>query len=152
MVGTPAFLAFTFQLIPRPDATANVVSAGASEHWNENLGAAYAVKIGPFLSPIGLPCQAPPWGAITGVDLRTGQRAWMHRHGTVRDQMPSMLPIPFPMGVASLGGPLITAGGVVFYSGTLDNYLRAYDVTTGRKLWQSRLRDSKCGQPSRAPC
>ncbi|QCB45391.1 membrane-bound PQQ-dependent dehydrogenase, glucose/quinate/shikimate family [Hydrogenophaga sp. PAMC20947] len=139
MVGTPAFLAFTFQLIPRPDATTNVVSAGASEHWNENNGAAYAVKIGPFLSPIGLPCQVPPWGAIAGVDLRSGERAWMHRHGTVRDQMPSALPIPFPMGVASLGGPLITAGGVVFYSGTLDNYLRAYDVTTGRKLWQSRL-------------
>jgi quinoprotein glucose dehydrogenase len=53
--------------------------------------------------------------------------------------MPSFLPIPFPMGAASLGGPLITAGGVVFYSGTLDNYLRAYDVTTGRKLWESRL-------------
>ncbi|MBC7469130.1 MAG: PQQ-binding-like beta-propeller repeat protein, partial [Ramlibacter sp.] len=139
MVGTPAFLAFTFQLIPRTDATANVVSAGASEHWNENHGAAYAVKIGPFLSPLGLPCQAPPWGAIAGVDLRTGQRAWTHRHGTVRDQMPSFLPIPFPMGVASLGGPLITAGGVAFYSGTLDNYLRAYDVTSGRKLWQSRL-------------
>lgn len=139
MVGTPAFLAFTFQLIARPDAITNVVSAGSSEHWNENHGAAYAVKIGSFLSPIGLPCQAPPWGAIAGVNLRTGQRAWMHRHGTVRDQMPGVLPIPFPMGVASLGGPLITAGGVVFYSGTLDNYLRAYDVTTGRKLWQSRL-------------
>ncbi len=54
-------------------------------------------------------------------------------------QMPSVLPIPFPMGVAGLSGPLITAGGVVFYSGTLDNDLRAYDVTTGRKLWQSRL-------------
>jgi quinoprotein glucose dehydrogenase len=139
MVGTPARLAFTFQLVPRPDATANIVSAGASEHWNENQGSAYAVRIGPFLSKIGLPCQAPPWGAIAGADLRTGQRAWMHRHGTVRDQMPSFLPIPFPMGVASLGGPLITAGGVVFYSGTLDNYLRAYDVTTGRKLWESRL-------------
>lgn len=53
--------------------------------------------------------------------------------------MPPLLPIPFPMGVASLGGPLITAGGVMFYSGTMDDYLRAYDVTTGRKLWQSRL-------------
>jgi quinoprotein glucose dehydrogenase len=139
LVGTPARLAFTFQLLPRPDATANIVSAGASEHWNENHGSAYAVRIGPFMSTIGLPCQAPPWGAIAGVDLRTGQTAWMHRNGTVRDQMPSFLPIPFPMGVAGLGGPLITAGGVVFYSGTLDNYLRAYDVTTGRKLWESRL-------------
>ena len=139
LVGTPARLAFTFQLIPRPDATTNVVSAGKNEHWNENYGARYAVKIGPFMSPLGLPCQAPPWGAIAGVDLRTGKVAWLHRNGTVRDQMPRFLPIPFPMGVASLGGPLITAGGVVFYSGTLDNYLRAFDVTTGRKLWQSRL-------------
>ena len=84
-------------------------------------------------------CQAPPWGAIAGIDLRTGKLAWMHRNGTVRDQMPSFLPIPFPMGVSSLGGPLITAGGVAFYSGAMDNYLRAYDVTTGRKHWQSRL-------------
>ena len=139
MVATPVRLAFTYQLIPRHDPTTNYVSAGQEEHWNENYGGRYAIKIGPFMSPIGLPCQQPPWGAIAGVDLRTGKLAWMHRNGTVRDQMPRFLPIPFPMGVASLGGPLITAGGVAFYSGTLDNYLRAYDVTTGRKLWQARL-------------
>jgi len=139
LVATPTRLAFTYQFIARQDATTNYVSAGKNEHWNENYGARYAVMIGPFLSPLGLPCQAPPWGAIAGVDLRTGKLAWMHRNGTVRDQMPSFLPIPFPMGVASLGGPLITAGGVAFYSGAMDNYLRAYDVTTGRKLWQSRL-------------
>ncbi len=139
LVGTPARLAFTYQLLARQDAATNLVSAGQNEHWNENHGGSYAVEIGPFLSPLGVPCQAPPWGAIAGVDLRTGKLAWLHRNGTVRDQMPRFLPIPFPMGVASLGGPLITAGGVVFYSGTLDNYLRAYDVTTGRKLWQARL-------------
>ncbi len=139
LIATPARLAFTFQLIPRHDKVTNYVSAGQKEHWNENYGAPYAVKIGPFLSPLSLPCQAPPWGAIAGVDLPAGKLAWMHRNGTVRDQMPKFLPIPFPMGVASLGGPLITAGGVAFYSGTLDYYLRAYDVTTGRKLWQARL-------------
>jgi len=139
MIATPAHLAFTYRLIARHDPTTNYVSAGQKEHWNENYGGRYAIMIGPFMSPIGLPCQQPPWGAIAGVDLRTGKVAWMHRNGTVRDQMPRFLPIPFPMGVASLGGPLITAGGVAFYSGTLDNYLRAYDVTTGRKLWQARL-------------
>ena len=139
MVATPVRLAFTYQLFARHDATTNYVSAGQKEHWNENYGGRYAIKIGPFMSPLGLPCQQPPWGSIAGVDLRTGKLAWMHRNGTVRDQMPKFLPIPLPMGVASLGGPLITAGGVAFYSGTLDNYLRAYDVTTGRKLWQARL-------------
>ena len=139
LVGTPTHLAFTYQFIARQDATTNYVSAGKKEHWNENYGASYAVMIEPFLSPLGLPCQVPPRGTIAGVDLRTGKLAWMHRNGTVRDQMPSFLPIPVPMGVASLGGPLITAGGVAFYSGAMDNYLRVYDVTTGRKLWQSRL-------------
>jgi quinoprotein glucose dehydrogenase len=47
--------------------------------------------------------------------------------------------LPFKMGVPSLGGPIVTAGGVAFLSGTLDNYLRAYDVTSGKQLWQSRL-------------
>jgi quinoprotein glucose dehydrogenase len=139
LVGTPTHLAFTFQLIARHDTTTNLVSEGKKEHWNENYGGRYAVKIGPFLSPLKLPCQAPPWGALAGVDLSTGKVAWMHRNGTVRDKMPSFLPMPFPMGVAGLGGPLITAGGIVFYSGAMDNYLRAYDVTTGRKLWQGRL-------------
>jgi glucose dehydrogenase len=139
LVGTPALLAFTYRLFPRHDQTTNLVSAGSKEHWNENYGARYAVEIGPFLSPLGVPCQAPPWGAVAGVDLHSGKLAWLHRNGTVRDQMPAWLPIAFPMGVASLGGPLITAGGVMFYSGTLDNYLRAYAVNTGRKLWQARL-------------
>jgi quinoprotein glucose dehydrogenase len=61
----------------------------------------------------------------------------MHRNGTIRDQSP--LPLPFKMGVPSLGGPIMTAGGVAFMSSTLDYYARAYDVNTGRQLWQARL-------------
>lgn len=137
-IGAPSYLAFTYRLVPRAQPQANLVTDGKPA-FNENYGARYAVEIGPFVSPLGLPCQQPPWGAIAGADLRTGEVAWLHRNGTVRDQMPPLLPIPFPMGVASLGGPLITAGGVMFYSGTMDDYLRAYDITTGRKLWQSRL-------------
>jgi quinoprotein glucose dehydrogenase len=62
---------------------------------------------------------------------------WEHRNGTIRDKSP--VPLPFKLGVPSLGGPMTTAGGVAFMSSTLDYYVRAYDVTTGRKLWQARL-------------
>ncbi|HCW95542.1 MAG TPA: membrane-bound PQQ-dependent dehydrogenase, glucose/quinate/shikimate family, partial [Pseudomonas sp.] len=62
---------------------------------------------------------------------------WLRKNGTVRDRAP--LPLPFKMGVPSLGGPMLTAGGVAFLSGTLDYYLRAYDSTTGRELWKARL-------------
>lgn len=80
-----------------------------------------------------------PWGAIASADLRTGKLVWMHRNGTTRDRMPSFLPIPFPMGMPGFGSPLVTAGGVVFYSGALDDYLRGYDETSGHELWRARL-------------
>jgi quinoprotein glucose dehydrogenase len=61
----------------------------------------------------------------------------MHKIGTIRDSAP--LPIPLPMGVPSLGGTIVTAGGVAFLSGTLDQYIRGYDVRTGREMWKARL-------------
>jgi len=84
-----------------------------------------------------LPCQAPPWGYVGAADLATGNVLWQHKNGTVRDLMP--LPIPFKMGVPNLGGPILTAGGLAFLSGTLDYYLRAYDVNTGEQIWEGRL-------------
>ncbi|MDA4630557.1 membrane-bound PQQ-dependent dehydrogenase, glucose/quinate/shikimate family, partial [Escherichia coli] len=104
---------------------------------NRNEGAPYAVVMGPFVSPLGLPCQTPPWGYVAGADLRTGKIAWKHRNGTVYDSSP--LPLPLKVGVPGLGGPIITAGGVAFLGATVDNYLRAYDVTTGKQLWEGRL-------------
>jgi len=138
MVGTPLRLAFVQQLVPRPDDTANVVTDGEAP-FGENKGARYAAKMAPFVSPLQLPCQQPPWGLIASADLRTGQLLWQHRNGTVRDELPDWLPLPLRTGVPGLGGPLITAGGLVFYSGTVDNYLRAYDLHTGDELWRGRL-------------
>jgi quinoprotein glucose dehydrogenase len=139
---TPTHLAFRSTLVPRPDNTTPVVQSGRRPHdslpaLNENFGAPYAVKLGAFTSPLGLPCQQPPWGYIAGVDLRTGRVAYMRRNGTVRDLAP--VPLPFRMGVPNLGGPIVTAGGVAFLSGTLDNYVRGYDLATGRELWKDRL-------------
>ena len=93
--------------------------------------------MGAFLSPLGLPCQAPPWGYVSGADLTTGKIFYRHVNGTVRDLSP--IPLPFKMGVPGIGGPIITKGGVAFLSGTLDNFARAYDVTSGKQLWKSRL-------------
>jgi quinoprotein glucose dehydrogenase len=74
---------------------------------------------------------------MTAVDLTTMQKVWMRKNGTVRDSAP--LPIPMPLGVPSLGGPMVTGGGVAFLSGTLDYYLRAYDVSNGKVVWKARL-------------
>jgi len=139
---TPTYLAFVSRLVPRTDDTTLMVQGkqrpeGSLPSLNENFGAPFAVKLSAFLSPLGVPCQAPPWGYVAGADLITGAIAWQHKNGTVRDLSP--VPLPFRMGVPNLGGPLATAGGVAFLSGTLDDYVRAYDVNTGDELWKSRL-------------
>jgi len=139
---TPASLAFVSTLVPRTDDSTLYVQGGKPPEGslpalNENFGAPFAVKLKPFTSALGLPCQAPPWGHVAAADLRSGQILWKHKNGTVRDSSP--LPLPFAMGVPSLGGPILTGGGVAFLSGTLDYYLRAYDVNSGREIWRSRL-------------
>ncbi|UXN59635.1 glucose/quinate/shikimate family membrane-bound PQQ-dependent dehydrogenase [Phyllobacterium zundukense] len=138
MFGMPTYLAFTSKLVPRADVPPpGDNTKGSEQGLNRNEGAPYAVIMGPFVSPLGLPCQAPPWGYVAGADLRTGKITWKHRNGTVRDSSP--LPLPFKVGVPGIGGPMITAGGVAFLGAAVDDYLRAYDVTNGNQLWEARL-------------
>ncbi|MBY3447773.1 glucose/quinate/shikimate family membrane-bound PQQ-dependent dehydrogenase [Rhizobium laguerreae] len=138
MFGMPTYLAFTSRLIPAADIPPRGQDEKGSEQGlNRNDGAPYGVFMGPFLGLLQIPCQAPPWGYVAGVDLRTGKIAYMHKNGTVRDMTP--LPLPFKVGVPGIGGPMLTKGGVAFLGAAVDNYLRAYDVTNGRELWQARL-------------
>jgi quinoprotein glucose dehydrogenase len=137
MFGMPTYLAFTSQLIPRDEVPPRGTEKASEMGINRNEGAPYAVNMGPFLSPVGVPCQAPPWGYVAGADLRTGEVVYKHKNGTVEDMTP--LPLPFELGVPGIGGPIITKGGVAFLGAAVDNYFRAYDVTTGKQLWEARL-------------
>jgi quinoprotein glucose dehydrogenase len=103
-------------------------------------GTPYAVVRGPLLSPLGAPCNAPPWGTLTAVDLVNGKILWESPLGTSRDQA------PFPIwwlqgnvGSPNLGGSIATAGGLVFVGATTDKYLRAFDAGTGEEVWRHRL-------------
>ncbi|MBB2680850.1 UNVERIFIED_ORG: quinoprotein glucose dehydrogenase [Rhizobium esperanzae] len=138
MFGMPTYLAFTSRLVPAADIPPRGQDEKGSEQGlNRNDGAPYGVFMGPFLGLLKIPCQAPPWGYVAGVDLRTGKIAYMHKNGTVHDMTP--LPLPFKVGVPGIGGPMLTKGGVAFLGAAVDNYLRAYDVTSGRELWRARL-------------
>lgn len=137
LIGTPTSVPFRTRLVKRDNDIRQYVTKGKAI-FGENFGGPYAAEIGPFVSMLGLPCNAPPWGMLIGADLTSGVTAWRHRSGTTRDSMGG-IPLPLKMGVPGLGGPMITAGGVFFYSGALDNYLRAFDVTSGKQLWQGRL-------------
>jgi len=138
MFGMPTYLAFTSKLVPASQIPPRGQDEKGSEQGlNRNDGAPYGVFMGPFLGPLQIPCQAPPWGYVAGVDLKTGKTVYKHKNGTTRDMTP--LPLAFNVGVPGIGGPMITKGGVVFMGAAVDDYLRAYDLTTGKVLWKGRL-------------
>jgi quinoprotein glucose dehydrogenase/quinate dehydrogenase (quinone) len=138
MIVNASYMPFLARLVPREEAQ-YMQAKGSVRRFSALLpmnGTPYAVEYGPFLSPLGLPCNAPPWGTLTAVDLDTRRVLWERPLGTSRDQAPLGIPVP---GVFSLGGAAVTKGGVIFIAATVDNYLRAFDTTTGSELWKGRL-------------
>jgi quinoprotein glucose dehydrogenase len=141
-------LAFLVKLIPR-DEFNKLRSSGATNRlkgeFGRQTGTPYAMYREPLLSPSGAPCNAPPWGALTAVDLATGAVRWEVPLG----QIPQLAIVPesSKWGSFNLGGSIITAGGLVFIAAAMDNYLRAFDVETGRELWKAELPASAQAMP-----
>ncbi|MFW3899631.1 glucose/quinate/shikimate family membrane-bound PQQ-dependent dehydrogenase [Pseudomonas bharatica] len=134
---SPNYMAFVSKMVPRAEVAEGSKRESETSGVQPNTGAPYAVTMHPFMSPLGVPCQAPAWGYVAGIDLLSNKVVWKHKNGTSRDSSP--IPIGLPIGVPSMGGSIVTASGLGFLSGTLDQYLRAYDVNTGKELWKSRL-------------
>lgn len=106
-------------------------------------GAPYASRRGLILSPLGLPCSAPPWGIIAAVDLASGEIVWRRTLGTLKD----MIGMPLEVGTPTYGGPIATSGDVIFIASTMDYYLRALSTETGEELWRGRLPTSGTATP-----
>ena len=105
------------------------------------IGTPYAAIRVRFMSPLDVPCQKPPYGTMSAIDLKTGQLAWQVPIGTTQDTGPLGIATGLKMqiGLPTLGGSVATRSGLVFFAGTQDFYLRALDSSTGRELWKSRL-------------
>jgi quinoprotein glucose dehydrogenase len=125
-----SYAAFRIQLVPRDDPRG--LAGNKPLH-----GAPFGAIGGPFLSPLGIPCQAPPWGELAAIDLTTAKVIWRQKFGTTRDRAP--FGIAAPLGMPSMGGPIMTASGLTFIAAASDNYIRAYAVATGKPLWRARL-------------
>jgi quinoprotein glucose dehydrogenase len=127
------------KLVPRQDLARALNSAEfAHAEVGPQLGTPYAVLLQPLLSPFGLPCTPPPWGTLVSVDLRRNRIVWEAPLGTTEDIGPWFAPTR-NFGVPSMGGPIVTAGDLVFIAAAMDDYLRAFDVETGREVWRFRL-------------
>ena len=101
-------------------------------------GTPYAMRREPLLSPWGLPCTAPPWGTLVSVDLRENRIVWQVPLGSTEGLGPWFAPTR-DFGTPGMGGPIVTAGNLVFVGAAMDSYFRAFDLETGRELWKYRL-------------
>jgi quinoprotein glucose dehydrogenase len=99
--------------------------------FGEQKGAAFGLYRTFLFSPGGTPCNVPPWGTAAAVDLFTGEIIWNVPLGSFAAGQPT--------GTINLGGPMVTAGGLVFTSATMDNLIRAFNSQTGKELWQYEL-------------
>ena len=138
------------RLLPRAVADAKdiepIYAGGVPKSVGEagpQMGAPYAISInaGWRVPLTGLLCTDPPYGGIRAIDLATGKTLWDHPLGSAEKNgpfgIPSMLPIR--IGTPNNGGPLVTKSGLIFIAATTDRKFRAFDLKTGKELWETDL-------------
>ena len=129
------------QLVPRDSLEGERALADASGmdfEFGEQRQTPYAMKRRTLLSSTGVPCNTPPWGMLAAVDLATGEVRWEVPIGEYDGQT---------IGLPNSGGPMVTAGGLVFLGATMDNRLRAFDIESGEVLWNTELPLSAIATP-----
>jgi quinoprotein glucose dehydrogenase len=89
-----------------------------------------------FLDDNGYPAITPPWGSLNAIDLNTGEYVWKNTFGEHPELMRQGMA---QTGAESYGGPVITAGGILFIAGTKDEKFRAYSSKTGKLLWETKI-------------
>ncbi len=131
-------LAWTIHLIPRDAFPARrEAEKGRGIEFAPQTGMPFGLRRDTLLSPLGIPCNPPPFGTLAAIDLTTGAIEWQVPLGTTRDLSP--VPIHWRIGVPNIGGPMVTSTGLVFIGAALDDYLRAFDLASGEELSRWRL-------------
>jgi len=127
------------KLTPRDEYT-RLEAAGELEpgqNYEPSYGTPYVASRSFLESMFGAPCNKPPWGVLTAIDLASGDLRWEIPLGSTRSMAP--WPLWFDIGVPNQGGSINTGSGLTFIAATTDNAIRAFDTATGEELWEDQL-------------
>ena len=124
-----------YKLIPRKEYDAALASGGSETAGLFPMtGSPYGIQLTTFLNPIGMPCWKPPYGSLSAYDLKTGALLWKKPLGQVQKWGFYM---PESWGSITIGGPVVTASGLIFIGASMDSRVRAIDLKTGQVLWKA---------------
>lgn len=143
--------AFTGQFLPTPPGDAAQARTDHPESGQRMQvtmqGTPYNIDIGSLMSPLGIPCNAPPWGKLIAVNLFKGTIEWESALGSVHEMGPVTAPFHITWGTPNLGGGIATGGGLFFIGATMDRQIRAFDVDDGETLWEYTLPNDATATP-----
>ncbi|HEV2111109.1 MAG TPA: pyrroloquinoline quinone-dependent dehydrogenase [Gammaproteobacteria bacterium] len=126
-------LPFLVALVPRDQLEGELKDPQYDPYeFGRQRGTPYAMRRRTFMSSLGIPCVKPPWGKLTAVDMVQGTIKWQIPLGDTPF-------IHMNLGMPNLGGPMVTAAGLVFIAASLDDRLRAFDTASGKMLWEVKL-------------
>ncbi len=135
-------VAAVMRLISREDMEAAMSNSGEMAWGGEfarQRGTPYGMFRDWLVAPSKQPCNAPPWGALVAFDLNTGTLKWQSALGSQADG--------WPAGSISFGGPIATAGGLIFSAGAIDPHLHVFDSDSGQEIWTADLPASAQSTP-----
>ncbi|WP_424930835.1 PQQ-binding-like beta-propeller repeat protein [Amaricoccus macauensis] len=119
--------------------------SGNEQGFYPQTGAPYGFELTVPLNWLGMPCWEPPYGDIRAIDMTTGDTLWSRPIGSSQKYGFYM---PESMGSPTIGGPAVTAGGLIFIGSTMDAKVRAYSLENGDELWEDVVEAPSVSNPA----
>ena len=134
------------ELLPREEYEQVAGGAGNESGFYPQQGAPYGFELTNFVTPtLGIPCWKPPFGTLNAYDLNTGEKMWETPFGAVQQWGFYM---PEGWGTPNIGGPALTASGLLFIGASMDDRVRAIDAASGKVLWSDLLEAPVVANPA----